>query len=238
MVKFLPLVLLISLMMGVLAYVRIYRVADKSSPIDPLTTLTETFQLTQASPTPENLPAVISPASSSGKEKPSPTPSKIDSQDLSLKTLQTQVRSLERTVADLQLQVNDLKEPKDTVSTTKAPLYIPLGTGGASSALDWTAVDALQITLDPADYPGYKSMQLEVSLRVFQGNGKAYARIYNSDDKLALLPSEVSVTTESYSWVNSQGFILTSGKKIYKLQLKTNTGYEAGIQNARIKVNF
>lgn len=236
MVKFLPLVLIIFLMMGVLAYVRIYRVSN--GPADnPLTTLTDSLQLTQPSITPQ--PVATFTATPTPKENPIPTPTKASSKDPSTTSLQSKIANLERIVADLQLQINDLKDPKTTTATTtKAPLYIPLGTGGASSALDWTAVDALQITLDPADYPGYKSMQLEVSLRVFQGNGKASARLYNNDDKLALLPSEVSATTENYSWVDSQGFTLTSGKKLYKIQLKTNTGYEAGVQSARIKVNY
>lgn len=178
--------------------------------------------------------------------------SKAKSEELN-KSIDPTNRSLEDRIKLLEASLTVLERRQDivekstgvstgstTTSSTGAlpPSYIPLGSGGSTSATDWTSVDNLDVSINPADYPGYKSMQLEVSLRTFQGNGQAYARLYNNDDGLAIPTSEVSTTSENYNWQNSATFTLSSGKKTYKIQLKTLTGYEASVQSARIRVNF
>lgn len=150
------------------------------------------------------------------------------------------IKTLEATVNDLQGQITQLKQSSSqttqTTSTNKAPLYIPLGWSGTTTSTNWTVISSQSMTIDPGDYPGYTSMQFEVSLRAYQGNGKAFARLSN-DDGTSIIASEVSITSGDYTWVSSSSSTLP-GKKTYKLELKSLTGYEAGAQNARIKVNF
>ncbi len=159
-------------------------------------------------------------------------------------SLDQRLSSVELTAQSLQGQINQLKISGNTTtsapatSPSKAPAYIPLGWIGAISALDWVTVTTQEFTIDPADYPGYQSMQFEVNLRIYQGNGKAYARLLNNTDGTAMQNSEVSTTSQDYNWVSSATFVLPSGKKAYRMQLKSSTSYEAGVQNARIKVNF
>lgn len=153
----------------------------------------------------------------------------------------TRLKSLESTVANLQVQINVLKN-SNTITTTssvsKSPIYIPLGWVASSTGIDWTSTNQ-SIVIDPADYPGYSSMEFDVNLAINQGNGTAYARILDKEDGLAAPLSEVSSTSYDYTWVYSKTFNLPStAKKTYFLQLKTTTGYAALVQNARIKVNF
>lgn len=152
---------------------------------------------------------------------------------------ESRLNSLETTVVDLQKQINSLKATSgQNANALKAPLYIPLGSGAASVSLEWQTSDALQVTIDPSQYPGYSSMQLEMGLRVYQGNGTAFARLYDVDDSQAIYNSDVSSANQDYTWVSSNNFRLPAGSKKYKLQLYTNTTYESSEQNARIKVNF
>lgn len=156
--------------------------------------------------------------------------------------------SIESTLANLLVTVNQIKQPGSQTTTTstatptnvsKSPLYIPLGWTGSASSIDWSSVTGQSIIIDPGDYPGYTSMQFEASIQVFQGNGTAYARLYDSDDSLIVSASDVSTTSEAYTWVSSATFKLPSvAKKTYILQLKTPTTYASMIQNARIRVNF
>lgn len=138
-------------------------------------------------------------------------------------------------IADLQHRVGILEQKS---SATKTPLYIPLGSNGATELLDWQNLPTFSATINPADYIGYKSMQLEVSMRVYQGNGEALARLIDSNEQIVIAGSDVSTTSENYSWVSSSGFTIFPDTKTYIVQLKTTTGYEAGIQSARIKVNY
>ncbi len=156
--------------------------------------------------------------------------------------INSRVQSLENTVANLQVQINQLKgggTSATTISGSKSPAYIPLGWNGSASTQDWSSVSSQSISIDPADYSGYTGMQFEANISVYQGNGTAYARLFDKDDGLAIIPSEVSGKTDTPTWASSATFQLpATTKKTYVLQVKTTTGYASQVQNARIKVNF
>lgn len=159
-------------------------------------------------------------------------------------TNESRLATLEASVSNLQNRINSLEKnsqalpsqtPANQTSTSKSPLYIPLGSGSSSSS-DWTSINTTTVTINPSDYPGYTSMQLETSLNIFQ-TGTAYARLYNKDDGTS--PSEVSTTSTSDTLVTSPKFTLPASKKNYLLQVKSQiSGYNATASNARIKVNF
>lgn len=157
------------------------------------------------------------------------------------------ISSLETTVASLQIQLNQLKQTTGTTTTIgttgavsgKQVIYIPLEWVGSATTTDWSSVTSQSIVIDPADFPGYTSMQFEANLQVYQGNGTAYARILDNTDGLAAISSQVSTTSQNYTWVSSSSFQLPStAKKTYVLQLKTSSSYTASVQGARIKVSF
>lgn len=152
------------------------------------------------------------------------------------------VKTLETSMADLVNRVIALEQKNTTATTSqtatsKAPSYIPLGWVGSSVNTNWASISGQEFTINTADYPGYISMQFEVSLRIFQ-NGQAFARLEVKDAGTSILASEVSTTSQSYTWLSSSTFQLPAGSKTYRLQLKSLTGYSADVQNARIKVNF
>src|SRR5258708_2517917 len=188
---------------------------------------------------PKDNPTVVSLQSGQANSaKPIPVATS-SAQVASASASESRLSTLETTVVDLQKQINSLKTTSGQNATAlKAPLYIPLGSGAASSSLSWETSDAVQVTIDPSQYPGYSSMQLEMGLRVYQGNGQAFARLYDVDDSQAIFNSDVNSANQDYTWVSSNSFRLPAGSEKYKLQLYTNTTYEASEQNARIKVNF
>lgn len=157
---------------------------------------------------------------------------------------EARVSTLETKLSVLQKRIEQLEGKTGTTTTTqtttsKSPSYaFALGSSGGVTTQDWSSLSSLSVSLDPADFPGYKSFQLEVELQQFQGNGTAYGRLYNNTDKLAIFGSEVSTSSFNYTWVSSQSFSLPSSKKSYILQLKTTTGYTASANNFRIKVNY
>jgi hypothetical protein len=190
--------------------------------------------------------SIVSPQASSApvatlQNKPQPVPASASAKVASSSALEIRVETLEESVSDLQNQINSLKGSKasqTTVYASKSPIFIPLGNGASSSSTDWATSDALQVTIDPSQYSGYISMQLEMGLAVYQGNGQAYARLLDATDGISIGGSDISSTSQDYTWQTSNTFRLPSGSKVYKLQLKSITGYTASEQNARIKVNF
>lgn len=170
-----------------------------------------------------------------GKNKTSTTEfaGSLDSQ---VKTLQTSVDDLKKRVA--KLEASPTPTTQTSSQSSKSPAYISLAATGGSSVGDWANISGTVVSIDTADYSGYTSMQFEANIQIFQ-TGTAYSRIGNKTDGTSILSSEISTTSTSYTFVTSNKFILPSGKKDYQLQLKSQiTGYEASVQNARIKVNF
>jgi hypothetical protein len=159
-------------------------------------------------------------------------------------SLQTRIENLESVVAQLQAKsgqtsTTSTNSSSTTTSSSKIPAYIfSLGSSGSTSELDWTEVTSPTVTINPADYPGASSFQVEGYLSSYQGNGTAYARLYNSNTGQAIAGSDFSTSSGDPGWISSQTFTLPSGKVTYSFQLKTTTGYAAILENARLKVNF
>ncbi len=150
--------------------------------------------------------------------------------------------SLEAAVSELKVRISSLENatPAPAVSSSqKAPLYIPLGSGGSGNSRDWVTMPTYEVSIDPAEYTGYSSMKLEVNMRLNEPKATtAYARLFNTTDNSGVTLSEANTSSTSFGIVSSSGFSLAGGKKTYKLQVKTLESGEMFVQDARIKVNF
>ncbi len=131
-----------------------------------------------------------------------------------------------------------MQEAKNQQIVSKSPsLYIPLGSGGTAGDKAWSSVPGYEVSLDPADYPGYSGMQLEVNFRMLEIAGVGMARLYNQTDNQAA-SGELSIAADNFSLQTTPSFKLPSGKKTYRLQIKSTYGANLEIQNARIKVYY
>ncbi len=117
-------------------------------------------------------------------------------------------------------------------------LYIPIGTGGSSTSGSYESIGSQEAVINSGDYPGYKDMVLEVNMRIYQGNGTAYARLFNKTDGLAINGTDVSTGSQNFGLHSSSTFTLPGGSKTYTVQLKSNSSYSADLQSVRIRVNF
>lgn len=132
-----------------------------------------------------------------------------------------------------------LSTPKTVVQ--RAPqssvkeFYIPLGSGSISSTT-WEEIQNAEAYFDPWDYGKIQSITFEASMRIPTANGRVYARLYNVNDKNGLIETEVWVEGSTGVRTQSSSFNLPSGKKLYRVQLKSTMGYEAVLDLARLKI--
>lgn len=176
----------------------------------------------RAKPTPSDSPLPDTIASSSTEQM--------------LMILNQRLSAQERAMAEL--QTNDRGSASSSTYLKPADEYIPIGIGGSTSSTDWTVVNTQQIDIDPADYPGMIGAYFTVELQVKDGNGKAYARLFNVTDNTPVYSSEVSTSNSDFAPVTSGSFTFPSGKKTYRLQLKSLTGYQVDVQLSKIKISF
>ena len=113
--------------------------------------------------------------------------------------------------------------------------FIPLGTG-SSSAINWTDVPGVKAEVDNNSYGSLQKVLFEASVHVPDRNQIVEVRLYNETDKyvvdnsLFLYPSG---TTQNFRIAEIQ---LGSGKKTYQVQMKTQLGYLASLDQARVHI--
>lgn len=149
------------------------------------------------------------------------------------------ISALETAILDLKAKVTALEKvtPAPATSTSKSTVYIPLGSGGGPwSNIDWYTTE-YEVSLDPANYPGYSGMVLEVTFRLGEAAGTGSVRLYNSSDSTAT-SSQLDTTSSSFAVKSSSSFTIPVGAKTYKLQVKSSSQKDLFIQSVRIKVNF
>ncbi|MBI2599661.1 hypothetical protein HYW43_01945 [Candidatus Daviesbacteria bacterium] len=163
----------------------------------------------------------------------SPQPQAASFSNSQLNTLTADVTALKARVSTLEKAT-----PAPAVSSGQSVVYIPLGSGGGPwGDKGWYSLVEYQVLLDPANYPGYSSMQLEANFRLAEVAGTGSVRLYNVTDQSAV-SSQIDTTSTSFGLKTSSTFKLPSGQKTYTVQTQSTLGSNLYIQNARIKVNF
>lgn len=238
MLRFLPFIVIIILVLGGLGYWRfvLSKPTDKivtsqdEGPIEVPKTLPEA-SLEDRIKILEDVVLKLVKQVNSSKSTTTQTSTESTS-DSDSNNLQAQITELKARVSSLE---NTSPAPSGTSS--KSTIYIPLGSGGQMSSTSWVTLNIFQVNLDPSQYPGYSSMQLEVNMRLNQPGGTLYARLYNSSSG-STTSSEVTTTSTSSTVQTSSTFTLPSGSKTYVLQAKTSDGTLGFLDYTRIKVNF
>jgi len=131
-------------------------------------------------------------------------------------------------------QATPTPEPTTSVPTVKE-FYIPLGTGLTTSTT-WVELPGVESVIDMANYPNVKSIIFEASMRIPTANGRVYAKLYNVTDKHDVWESEVYAEGPSGYRAESGNITLSSGRKLYRVIMKSTMGYEAILDSARIKI--
>lgn len=159
--------------------------------------------------------------------------------------LEEKVDVLESSNSALLSKISQLESAKSGKTTTiissskKSPVLIPINPGGNINTKDWTNLTSGSISIDPADFPGYKNAYLIINLSVYVGQGKAFARLINPSNGLAVLDSEVSTNSYSPVSLTSKAFKLPSGSSSYTIQLKTLVeGYPAQAADSFLQITY
>jgi len=145
---------------------------------------------------------------------------------------------------------NSKSETVKTVTITPAPVitakpksqtaYIPIAGPLSSTSKDWYDLAGTDFYLNfNTDYGKSAYANWDASLKVKDGNGTVYARIYDVTNKIAVNGSEISVSNKGdLTQVISGGLSLWSGNNLYRIQLKSLNGFEVTFGSGRIKIIY
>lgn len=139
------------------------------------------------------------------------------------------------------------KEVVKTVTLTQAPTklkaqtaYIPIAGPITTTSSDWYDAPGTDFYLNyNTDYGKAAYANWDTSLKVKDGNGIVYARIYDVTNKIAVNGSEVSVSNKGdLTQVVSGGLSFWAGNNLYRIQLKSLNGFEVTFGSGRIKIIY
>jgi len=113
--------------------------------------------------------------------------------------------------------------------------YVPLGSLTAKSFGQWRDT-GMQAYVDLRNYGSGAKVYFEASMSIPTANGKVFLRLVQANENFYVPSSEISAGSSQPVIVSSPPLILSSGNKLYKVQLKTSMDYEAIIGFSRLKI--
>lgn len=127
--------------------------------------------------------------------------------------------------------------PSKTIKENKVTKddYVVFGSG-TNMSTDWGDVPGLEAYADNNSYGVIKEVIFETSVQIPTGNETAYVRLYNKTDQHPVWYSEVSIEGGEAKFLQSKPISLDSGKKLYKVQMKTTLAYPANLIQSRIHI--
>lgn len=134
--------------------------------------------------------------------------------------------------------IKETKVVEKTAGKTSQPgvIYIPLGGGGSTTSRDWADVGNAAVYFDLKDYPNFSEARFEGFIKVLNGNGKVYARLYDATHGIGVQGSDIEASGENFALVSSDKLNFWQGKNLYRIQIKSLNGYEAAVDSGRIKL--
>ena len=118
--------------------------------------------------------------------------------------------------------------------------YIPMGSITTTTSTGWSDVKDSEVYIDlKNDFSQTAYVSFETSLKVADGNGQAFARLYDATHGIAVDGSEISTTNNSdYKFVGTGKLNLWNGKNLYKVQLKSLNGFVITYSGGKIKIVY
>ncbi len=149
-------------------------------------------------------------------------------------------RVVSESLADIPVTTTEKVVEKQTVVTqAEGTDYIPMGAGTTTST-SWVDVDDSAVYIDlESDYGTDATVSWETSLKVAHGNGKAFARLYDDTNKIAVDFSELSTENNvDFTQVSTGNLPFWKGRNLYKVQIKSLNSFEVTYSGGKIKVSY
>ncbi len=123
-----------------------------------------------------------------------------------------------------------------TKPKTKSIVYVPITGSGSTTANDWVSLSGTDFYLDKSDYKGLVEISFEGNLKLFNGNGMAYMRLFDVTNGIAVQSSDAKTSSQVATPVNSGAINFWSGKNLYRVQLKSLTADTAVFDGGKLKI--
>jgi hypothetical protein len=119
---------------------------------------------------------------------------------------------------------------------TRQVSYLPLPGSGSTLKNDWDTLSGTDFYFDTKDYPGLVAIYFEANVRLFNANGTAFFRLYDSTHGIGVQGSDINTKSQTGDAVTSGQLSFWTGKNLIKVQAKSLTADTAIFTSGRLKI--
>ncbi len=114
--------------------------------------------------------------------------------------------------------------------------YLPISTSGSTQSNDWVSLAGTDFYFDTKDYLGLVEIYFETNIKLLNGNGIVFVRLYNDTHGVGVQGSEVQSNLQKDTAVISGKVSFYQGRNLIKVQAKSLTADTAIFTSGRLKI--
>jgi len=170
------------------------------------------------------------------RSSPTPVPEEEPVSDL-----QTKIDQLKNDLLVLQSQMSVTSIPSSAPplrGPTAAPLtsYIPIPGSGSLLVYQWTSLPGTEFYFNPADFPALDKAYFEANMKLLNGNGQAFLRLFDLTAGIEIWGSEIKTANQADTVVVSDPLQFRSGNHLICVQAKSLTADTTIYNSGRLKI--
>jgi hypothetical protein len=119
---------------------------------------------------------------------------------------------------------------------TRTVNYVTIPGTGSTTFNDWQDLSGTEFYFDTNDYPGLLEIYFEANMKLFNGNGLAYVRLFDANHSIGVQGSEISTNGQDDTVITSGQVTFWSGKNLIRVQAKSLTADTAIFNYGRLKI--
>lgn len=114
--------------------------------------------------------------------------------------------------------------------------YVTVPGSGSTALTDWTTLTGTDFYFDTADYPGLTQVNFEANMKLFNGSGRAYLRLFDVTHGIGVQGSDVNTNSNSDVIIESGRVSFWAGKNLIRVQAKSATVETAVFNSGRLRL--
>jgi len=170
-------------------------------------------------------------------------PTSDENKELSYQELEAKLNQLENTLTQLQSLPAPTTTPNRTPESalpvpvkTKTTTYMPIPGSGSILSYDWVNLSGTEFYFNPADFPGLVEVRFEANMRLFNGNGLAFLRLFDTTNGIEIWYSQIQTGNQDSTVVVSDPLPFRSGNNLIVVQAKSLTADTTVFNSGRLKI--
>lgn len=151
-------------------------------------------------------------------------------------------------IDELNKEINDLKSATKSATEKTSVIvmqnkkinhvnYLPINGSLSQVAYDWVSVSGSQFYFNKANYVGLKEVKFESNMKLLNGNGMAFVRLFDVTHGVAVTKSQVQTAYQIDTVVISEPINFMDGNNLIEVQIKSLTADSTVFNSGRLVIN-